>query len=208
MSVARPCASIVTDQLGATADQAEITINATVIRPSRPSARKSGEHSSSRSEQPRKVSSPCRTQIRCSSRCSRRLSTSAPATSTSRRPPPPPSAATACSCRSKASRSSIGADTERMVMSLLDAAPEGRARRGPPGRLLVRHRRPRPLPRQRLQAARHVRRSRCASCPTVCARSSELGCPQATVDLLNRSRTASCSSSARPARARARRWRR
>ena len=50
-----------------------------------------------------------------------------------------------------------GPDTERMVMSLLDHRQKDELDEAPPGRLLVRHRRHRPLPRQRLQAAQHVR---------------------------------------------------
>ena len=55
--------------------------------------------------------------------------------------------------------------------SLLDDRTARGAASVTAGRLLVRPRRPRPFPCQRLQAAQHATRSRCASCPSACARS-------------------------------------
>ena len=76
-------------------------------------------------------------------------------------------------------------ETERIVFSLARRLPAQGARRGATGRLLVRHRGPRSLPCQRLQAAQHIALA-LRVIPFRVRSLEELGAPVAATDLLNK----------------------
>ena len=99
----------------------------------------------------------CSIRTRCWSHCCRRRSRPGPATCTSRSVARRQCVATACSIPFEGVGVLTPQDTERIVVLSVGGLPAQRARRGTAGRLLLRYRRPRPLPCQRLQATQHLR---------------------------------------------------